>query len=178
MKKENVLWIWILPAVFLVFSSCGYRFSGSRDMAFAKNPIIIEVFENRTMENGAGFLAANRFIEVFSRRGAAAGGEKDAGAADVLSGVVESMSISTISEKSRHQPSERRLTLVLSLTWVGKDGKILWRGKKISGDRDYRVGAGKLETEQNRRRAVSDLAGILGERAFYMMARESGRRAP
>ena len=122
------------------------------------------------MENRAGFIVTNQLINEFSKHGFFLVSEEDAAdGALVLSGVVESMSIATISEASRHLPLERRASLGVSLRLTEKGGAVIWGGKKISGSQSYRVASGKLETEENRRQALAVISKRMVESIFYML---------
>jgi len=172
-KKTSGKITW-LCVCFLLFSSCGYRFAGMEGVSGEKRQICVSVFKNRTMENGAGFIVTQQLIHEFSKHGFSVVSKSEAGAgALILSGVVESMSIATISEASRHFSLERRASLTVSLRLTEKDGSVIWGGKKISGDETYRVASGKMETERNRREALTALSKRMGESIFYMMPKGS-----
>ncbi len=168
--RIGILW----PLVFLlIFSSCGYRFSGERTLPDGKRRICIPVFQNRTMENGAEFIVTNSFTEAFAKRGfVVASNRSGAEDAFILSGLIESMSISTISESSRHSPLERRVYLSISLGLTKKDGKVEWENRKFFDSETYHVASEKPETERNRKKALSALSERLGENVFYMITSE------
>ena len=98
-----------------------------------------------------------------NRKGALADMDK---ADAILLGVIESMSIETISRKGISTSIERRVTVVISLKLKDREGKVIWSAESISAKEAYDVASDKIATEKNRRDAISALSKRVAEKIY------------
>lgn len=155
----------ILPVIVMVFflSACGYRFAGSGSLPGGVQTIAVEILKNRTSETGLENTLTNDLIYEFIRRGKSV--QKNVKTADaVLSGVIESSSITTISRAQQQSPIERQIRITLNLKLTRPDGRIIWSGSNISDYEAYNVGADKQATDMNKQQAILTLSKRLAEK--------------
>jgi len=158
--------IWIIFLFLMIFSACGYRFTGGGDFPAGIRSVCVSTLENRTSETGAENIFTNDIIYEITRDNKVVLTTKDKADA-LLSGIIQSMSIQTISRKEAHSSSlERRVTVTIDLKLTNADGRVIWSAKGISANEAYDVMPEKLATEQNRRNAISALSKRLAERLY------------
>ena len=162
LKKSN---IWIIVLFLMMFSACGYRFTGGGSFPAGIKSICVVTLENRTSETGAENIFTNDLIYEVTRDSKVFLTSKDKAEA-FLSGVIKSITITTISRKGTHSSLERRVTVLVDLQLTGPDGGILWSANDVSANEAYDVLSDKLATEQNRRNAISALSERLAERLY------------
>ncbi|MDO9565144.1 MAG: LptE family protein [Candidatus Desulfaltia sp.] len=167
--KGKIIWIVFAILCFLVFlSACGYRFAGGGTLPSGINSVSVKILENRTSEIGIENTFTNDLIYEFTRKGKIASIDK---ADAFLSGVIQSMSIETISHSGVHTSLERRVTFTLDLKLTDNNGRIVW-SKAVSGDEAYDVVSAKLSTEQNRHDAISTLSKRLAEKVYNSLTED------
>jgi outer membrane lipopolysaccharide assembly protein LptE/RlpB len=160
-KNIGVLFttLWVLS----ILTACGYRFTGSGNFPAGVKSVFIAILENRTTETGLENIVTKDLIYEFTRNRRAASKEK---AEAVLSGVLNALNTETISHKGQHTSLERRVSVSVDLKLTDADGREIWSGKGISANEAYDVATDKLETEQNRREAISALSKRLSEKIY------------
>ncbi|MBW1847203.1 MAG: hypothetical protein JRJ27_08710 [Deltaproteobacteria bacterium] len=155
--------VWLLLILCLILSACGYRFLGSGNLPGDVEKVHVGILKNSTSETGAENMFTNAIRYEFIRQNKNA----DKEAADgFLSGEIKSLSYKTITHKRRHTSTERRVTAKVALELKDREGNILWY-KVVSAREAYDVMDDKLSTEQNRKRAISELSERLAENAYY-----------
>lgn len=165
-KRNN---IWIIFLFLMFFSACGYRFAGSGSFPAGIRSVFISILENRTSETGMENIFTNALIyEVTRDKKVTLTSRGDADA--LLSGIIESMSIKTITRKTTHSPLERRVTVTVNLKLTGPSGTVIRSAKGVSASEAYDVMPdNKPVTEKNRRDAISALSKRLAERVYRRM---------
>ncbi len=156
-----------LIVLFLIlFSSCGYHFTGGGDFPGGVDSVFVNFFKNRTSETGIENIITNDLIyEITRMKKVSLVSEKKAGA--ILSGVVDSMSIGTIAYQGVLSSLERRVVITVNLELKDRDGKVLWFRKGIAENEEYDVIASdKYTTETNRREAIKALSKRLSEKIY------------
>ena len=150
----------------ILFSSCGYHFTGGGDFPGGVKSVFIEFFKNRTSETGISNILTNDLIyEVTRMKKVSLAGESKADA--ILSGVVTSMSINTIAHQGTQSSLERRVSITVDLKLKDRDGRDLWSRKAISANEEYDVVASdKHATEKNRKDAIKALSKRLSEKIY------------
>ena len=161
-KRNN---IWIVFALLMFSSACGYRFAGSGSFPAGIKSVRISILENRTSETGMENIITNDLIYEVTRDKKVALTSMDKADA-LLSGVIKSMSIETISRTGTHSSLERRVTVTVDLKLTGPDGRVIWSARGVSANEAYDVMSDKLATEQNRRDAISVLSKRLAEKVY------------
>ncbi len=161
-KRNN---IWIVFALLMFSSACGYRFAGSGSFPAGIKSVRISILENRTSETGMENIITNDLIYEVTRDKKVALTSMDKADA-LLSGVIKSMSIETISRRGTHSSLERRVTVTVDLKLTGPNGRVIWSARGVSANEAYDVMSDKLATEQNRRDAISVLSKRLAEKAY------------
>jgi outer membrane lipopolysaccharide assembly protein LptE/RlpB len=150
----------LLAGIFLW--GCGYRFTGGGALPAGLKTVFIQVLENRTSETGVEntFTADLRYEFIRNNKIA----EQET-ADSVLSGVIESMSVETVSRRGTQTSLERRASFTVALKLKNRDGKAIW-ARNISADETYTVSSDKLTTEGNRRKAIVELSKHLAEGVY------------
>jgi len=133
--------------------------------------VFITILKNHTSETGVENVFTNDLIYEFtrSRKGALAGMDR---ADAILLGVIESMSIETISRKGINTSIERRVTVVVSLKLTDRKGKAIWSAESISAKEVYDVASDKIATEKNRRDAISALSKRVAEKVYNRLTED------
>jgi hypothetical protein len=125
--------------------------------------VFIRMLENRTAETGVENTFTNDLRNEFIRYDKV-GDQETADA--ILSGVIETMGISTVSRRGTQTSLERRVTFSVALTLKRVDnGKVIW-GRSLSAGETYDVSSDKLATEENKRRAVIVLSEDFAESVY------------
>ena len=146
-------------------SACGYRFAGSGSFPAGIKSVCIPILKNHTSEAGIENTITNDLIYEITRHDIAVLSSKDE-ADSILSGVIKSMTIETIAHIDPQTSSERRVTVTVSLKLTLRSGQVVWSIKDFSDYEEYDVAIDKLETEQSRLDAISDLSKRLAEKIY------------
>ena len=144
--------------------ACGYRFAEKRGFPGDTERLFVTVLENKTQETGVeSILTAALLNELTLRKtDELASGFDDADV--VLSGVVNQVTIMTISESKPDVADERRVTVRVDLKLTKKDGSIVWAAKDFSDFEEYRVDTDTEKADANRRNAIRVLSKRIAER--------------
>ncbi len=156
----------LIILLLVLFSSCGYHFTGGGDFPGGVKSVFIDFFKNKTSETGIENIITNDLIyEVTRMKKVSLVSENNADA--ILSGIVTSMSINTIAHQGTQSSLERRVAITVDLQLKDRDGKGLWSRKAISENEEYDVVASdKHATEKNRREAIKNLSKRLAEKIY------------
>jgi len=127
----------------------------------------VVTLENRTAETGAENIFTNDLIYEVTRDNKVFLTSKDKAEA-LLSGIIQSMSIETISRKGAHSSLslERRVTITVDVKLTDPNGKVIWYASDVSANEAYDVMSDKLATEQKRKGAISALSKRLAEKLY------------
>ena len=157
----------IILFLLIFFSACGYRFSGGGNFPAGIKSVFVSTLENRTSETGAENTFTNDLIYEVTRGKKVVLTTKDRADAR-LSGIIQSMSIETISRRDAHSSAslERRVTITVDLQLTDPDDRVIWSAKGASANEDYDVMPDKMATEKNRRDAISALSKRLAEKLY------------
>jgi outer membrane lipopolysaccharide assembly protein LptE/RlpB len=160
---QKYVWTGIFIAIFL--TACGYRFSGSGSLPGGVQTIAVQVLKNRTTETGLENTLTNDLIFEFIQRGKTI--QKNIKKADaVLSGVIESSSITTISRAGLLSPLTRQIQITINLKLTGADDRVLWSVSGISDYQAYNVAADKQATDINKQNALVTLSQRLSQKIY------------
>jgi outer membrane lipopolysaccharide assembly protein LptE/RlpB len=145
-------------------AACGYRFAEKGGFPGDTERLFVKVLENKTQETGVeSILTAALLNELTLRKtDELASGIDDADV--VLSGVVNLVTIQTISVTKPDVAGERRVTVTVDLKLTKKGGRIVWAAKDLSDFEEYLVDTDKEQTDANRRNAIKVLSKRLAER--------------
>ena len=163
--------LWLILALWIVFSACGYRFAGSGSLPAGIKTISINIFENRTAETGLENTVTNDLIYEITRSRGSALIRKDKAEAN-LSGVIVSTQTGAISRSSIDTSTERRVTVTLNLKLTNTSGIIIWSAKSVSQSEAYVVENDKQGTEQNRQDAISKASKRLAETIYNRLTED------
>jgi len=148
-----------------LLTACGYRFAGSASFPAGIKSVCIPILKNHTSEAGIENTITNDLIYEITRHDITVLPSKDE-ADSILSGVIKSMTVETITHKDSQTSSERRVRVTVNLKLTSHSGKAVWSIKGLSDYEEYDVGTDKLETEQNRLDAISNLSKRLAEKVY------------
>jgi len=158
---------WVSASIILIgvlISACGYRFAEEKGFPGDTRRLFVQVLENKTQETGVeNIITAALLSELTLRKtDELASGIDDADV--VLSGVVNLVTIQTISFSKVDVADERRVTVTVDLKLTQKDGRIVWSTGGLSDFEAYLVTADKELTDANRRNAIRVLSKRIAER--------------
>lgn len=157
--------IWIVLALGLLFSGCGYHFAGGGSLPADIKSISISMLKNRTAETGVENVFTNDIIyEVTRDKKVRLTNTENADA--TLTGMIASMRTDTISRTGQYTSAERRVKVVVDLKLTDRDGQLIWSVKGLSANEEYDVASDKQVTEQNRQAAISELSKRLAETIY------------
>ena len=148
----------------MLICACGYRFAEELGFPGGTERLFVKVLENKTQETGVeSILTAALLNELTLRKTDELASDFD-DADVVLSGVVNQVTLMTISESKPDVADERRVTVSVDLKLTKKDGSIVWAAKDFSDFEEYRVDTDTEKTDANRRNAIRVLSKRIAER--------------
>jgi len=160
--KDKFRFIIILLVV--LCSSCGYRFAEEGGFPGDTERLFVKVLENKTQETGVESIVTNALLTELTLRKTDELARGFDNADVVLSGVVNLVTIRTISVSKPDVANERRVTVSVDLKLTKKGGRIVWAAKGLSDFEAYLVDADTERTDANRRNAIRVLSKRLAER--------------
>jgi hypothetical protein len=160
----------VVMAVCLVpFSSCGYRFSGSEGLPQGIERLFIQLLENKTTETGIDIVVTNELKNEFIRKYRGVLVDREVAAA-ILSGAVVGIRTETVARRGALTALERSVSMTIDLKLKTSGDERVWFAKGITSNDTYTVVSGDKETtEQNKRKALKDLAERIAEISFYRL---------
>lgn len=159
-----------LAAVLCVaaLAGCGYRLAGTGELPGGVKRIAVNMFANRSSENGIEATITNALIDEFTRHQQAVVPVEKAQA--TVTGSIDSISWDTLSRRGLNAATERRVNVMISLVLKGMDGKVLWQRSGLSANQAYAVVNGdKPATDVNRRQAIELAVQRIAETAYRRM---------
>jgi outer membrane lipopolysaccharide assembly protein LptE/RlpB len=163
MKKVRVL---ILVVAAALASSCGYRLYGAGKLPEGVEPIFIPTFENKTGQAGLESTVTSAVVLEFTKRNQAALAASESEAAAVMRGVIQSVTIQTISTRKKDVVGERRVTLQLDVRMVRSDGRVVWAAKGITDNESYTVSDDTFLNERKQKQTLGIVAVRIAERLY------------
>ena len=166
--KDKFSFIIILLVV--LCSACGYRFAEQGGFPGDTERLFVKVLENKTQETGVESIVTNALLAELTLRKTdeLASGFDDADV--VLSGVVNLVTIVTISVSKPDVADERRVTVSVDLKLTKKDGRIVWAANGLMDFEAYLVDTDTERTDANRRNAIRVLSKRIAERAVNRLS--------
>lgn len=163
-------------AVALVLASmtgaCGYRFAGGGGFPGDAQTVFVSVLENRTAETGLEIPMTNDLIYEITRT-KDGGYARDSAIADAtLSGVIQSLRTVTISRQSTQVSLRRRVTAYVDLVLTDREGRTLWKVRRLSARQEYDVSENKAVSEANRKAALASMSSKFAEKVILRLTEE------
>ena len=160
--KSKIILVALLSGVLL--SACGYRFAEQGGFPGDTERLFVKVLENKTQETGVESIVTSALLNELTLRKTdeLANGFDDADV--VLSGVVNLVTITTISVSKPDVADERRVTVTVDLKLTKKNGRIVWAASDLTDFEAYLVDTNKERTDANRRNAIRVLSKRIAER--------------
>ena len=166
MKKIIILTAFILVCAFV--ASCGYKFSGAGLLPGKTKLVAVKMFENKTSETGAENIFANALsIELMGKSSSQVVKLEDADA--YFSGIVKSISISTLTRTSDNAVIERKVSAIIDLKMIDKDGELLWFVKDFQGREEFQVTTENITDMASRTLAVEKIAERIAQKVVSRM---------
>ena len=166
MKKIVILIVSLLVCIFV--ASCGYKFSGGGLLPGKTKRVAVKMFENRTSETGAENIFANALSnELMGKSSSQVVKFADADAYFI--GIVKSISISTLTRTSDDAVIERKVSAVIDLKMIDKDGELLWFVKDLHGREEFQVTTENLTDMASRTLAVKKIAERIAQKVVSRM---------
>ena len=159
----------IMVACIVPFTSCGYRFAGSEELPQGIERLFIQLLDNKTTEPGIDIVVTHELKNEFIRKYRGVLVDREAAEA-ILSGAVVGIRTETVARKGPLTALERSVSMTIDLKLKTSGNERIWFAKGISRDDTYTVVSGDKEiTEQNKRKALKDLAERIAEISFYRL---------
>jgi len=154
----------IIILIIVLCGACGYRFAEEGGFPGDTERLFVKVLENQTQETGVENIVTAALLSELTLRKTdeLASGIDDADV--VLSGVVNLVTISTISVSKPDVADERRVNVTVDLKLTQKDGSIVWTAKGLSDFEEYLVDTDTERTDANRRNAIRVLSKRIAEK--------------
>jgi outer membrane lipopolysaccharide assembly protein LptE/RlpB len=153
----------IIILLVVLCAACGYHFAEEGRFPGDTERLFVKVLENKTQETGVESIVTEALLNELTLRktNELASGFDDADV--VLSGVVDQVTINTISEGKPDVADERRVNVSVDLKLTKKDGGIVWAAN-LSDFEEYLVDTDTERTDANRRNAIRVLSKRIAER--------------
>jgi len=160
-KKYTLL---LLIGLMPVLWSCSYRFSGSGSGSLPSGitRIYVSVIENKTSEAGIEKYITDGLIDEFIQRRKEVLSRQEE-AEGILSGSIDSISVSGIAHSTQSTTTQSRVVLSMSLKLVDQKGKIIWAAYGINANQAYNVTS---DQTQNKKNAIQILSKRLAEKVY------------
>lgn len=144
-------------------SACGYQFSSAGKLVGNVTDVNVAMFENESAETGAETIFSNAFIgELVRRSGADVVDKKRAEA--FITARITSINIGALTRTSDDEVLERRVTAVVDLKMVTRQGEVLFSVKGFSEDDEYSVSHSNVSDDFSRRTAIEKIAVSFAEK--------------
>ncbi|MBI9090347.1 MAG: hypothetical protein JEZ12_14110 [Desulfobacterium sp.] len=152
----------------MVVAGCGYRLSGGGPLPGSVTRVAVAMFENRSFETGAEAVFTSALMTELVRSSDAR--VVDRGEADaVILSTIRSITIGELTRTADDAVVERRVSAVLDLDMVGKDGETIWSVRNFSESEVYTVSSENASDEAAKREAVQEIADRVAERIISKM---------
>jgi outer membrane lipopolysaccharide assembly protein LptE/RlpB len=155
----------IIILTVVLCAACGYRFEEQGGFPGDTERLFVKVLENKTQETGVESIVTEALLNELTLRktNQLASGIDDADV--VLSGVVNLVTINTVSVSKPDVADERRVNVTVDLILTQKDDSIVWAANGLSDFEEYFVDTDTEQTDANRRDAIRVLSKRIAERA-------------
>ncbi len=159
----------MISVLVLIFStSCGYKFAGGGLLPGKTKFVAVKMFENKSSETGAENVFANALsIELMEKSDSQVVDFEQADA--YFSGIVKSVSISTLTRTSNDAVIERKVSAVIDLRMIDKDGELLWFVKDFQGREEFQVTTENITDMALRTLALEKIAERIAEKVVSRM---------
>lgn len=152
----------------LLSVSCGYQFEGGGYVNNDVTRVSVKAFENDSSETGAGITFTNALIrEIIQKTDTKVVDDSRAGA--VVEGKIKAITFSTLSRSTTESVIERRVSAVVDLKLIDKDGGVIWSVKDFASDEEYSVSEDTIADESNKKEAVDKIATRNAEKMVSRM---------
>ena len=157
-------------AVCLVpFISCSYRFADNEALPQGIERLFIQLLDNKTTEPGIDVVVTNELKNEFIRKHRGVLVDRETAEA-VLSGAVVGIRTETVARRGALTALERGVSMTIDLKLKTSGNERIWFARGITRNDTYSVVSGDKETtEQNKRKALKDLAERIAEISFYRL---------
>ncbi len=161
MKK--ILLFFALFSFLTMAGACGYKFSRGGLLPGDKKHVAVLMFRNKTLESGVEKVFADALsVEIMDMSDSIVVKMEDADA--YFKGVVKSVSISALTRKSDDTVMERRVSAVIDLSMVDKNGKVLWSVNDFSDTEEYRVTTENITDMASRSFGITRIAQRISQK--------------
>ncbi|MCB9481493.1 MAG: hypothetical protein H6680_06710 [Desulfobacteraceae bacterium] len=122
----------------IMLASCGYHFSGEGSLPDGIKKAEVGIFQNKTGFSRIGSCIRDEFISEFSRNNILA---CDGNAQGVIKGEILNMAVSNPVKSSSGGSYERRISIVLNISFEDLNGKVLFRRNNFSENYVFETGS-------------------------------------
>mgnify|MGYP001817612853 FL=1 len=160
----------VFLVVFLVpITSCGYRFTGNEVLPRGVERLFIQLLDNKTTEPGIDIVVTNELKNEFIRKYRGILVDRETAEA-ILSGAVVGIRTETVARKGALTALERSVSMTVDLKLKTTGNERIWFARGITRSDTYAVVSGDKEAnEQNKGKALKDIAERIAEISFYRL---------
>ena len=158
----------IVVVLSIVVAGCGYRLSGGGPLPGNVTRVAVAMFENRSFETGAETVFTSALMTELVQSSEAVVVDRDEAEAVIL-GTIRSITLGELTRTADDAVVERRVSAVLDLDVVSKDGETIWSVRNFSESEVYTVSSANVSDEAAKRDAVRKIADRVSERIISKM---------
>lgn len=141
----------LIMALWTGMPGCGYKLAGGGALPAGIHTVCISMFENRSSETGIENQLVSDLIYEFTRNGQKVT-TKPEKAQGILSGVVKSVSVSSVSYSSEETTLESRVTVVADVVLRNADGEEIWSADGIAQKQAYATDRDDKQADDKKRK--------------------------
>lgn len=163
------LCVWAMMALWMVMAGCGYRLAGGGSLPAGIHTVCISMFENKSTETGIEYQLVSALMTEFTRNGQNVISQPEK-AQGILSGVVKSVSVSSVSYASNETTLESRVTVVADVILRNAEGEEIWSADGIVQKQAYATNRdSNVNDDKNRKDALVLVAKRFAETVYGRM---------
>lgn len=158
----------LIICLFPFIVACGYKFEGGGYINKDITRVAVKVLENKSSETGADVIFTNALIrEILQKTETKVVDEATATA--VISGTIKAITFSSLSRVSVESVIERRVSVVMDLQMVNKEGEVIWSAMDLNSNEAYKTTQDTVTDEGNKGTALEKIAVRSTERIVSRM---------
>ncbi len=156
--------------ILILISSCGYKFSGGGNLPKGIKTLSVSILRNNSSQSGLENTLTNKINYELIKSGKVE--LLDSNAEAVLSGVIKSVSTSSVFVSSDNTAAEKRIIVVADLKLTSPEGEEIWVLKGVSEKETYETSSNNFKEEENKKSSLEILSGNLAEKIYNRLVED------
>lgn len=161
--------LYVISAMILSLSGCGYSFQGAGALPGRVERVSVALFSNQTGQIGAEASMTRALMEALMQASHVEICNTPESADAVVRGAIRSISFGALSRTADDAVYERSVAVKIDLKMVSRSGETLFSLSKMSESDTYVVPEGNEADEQAKKEAVNAIFHRLSERIVSQM---------